>query len=538
MLGRSLRMTLAPCPALVLVAWTCAAAIGCRDAKPDSDGEPRVMHADERVATSAPPRAPGASVAPPTLIERADARALLEAWLETQNEGDFERYQSLYAGDFTGVKRTGALRRTYDRAGWMVDRGIMFGSPMTVTATEIDIQTSVNAAVIRFTQSWAAGDFKDVGPKLLVITRERDDAPRSGQPELRIAREEMLYSTVLSRSRVSRDLSPERFAFVLTIGAHAYLVIEPEPDLSWGRGAPALIHKDRFFVAQRALDEAALSPELMALRGQRFYLDGQPGCAATVDELMLLGGSVPHVGMLQTWIGGGVAPGYPAQPIDDAGLAAELWPMSEPILAARLLRPPDCEGVWAYHSGVDPAPRALTEVPVSAEMTASVLAEFRTLSGYRDIASRFERAGHHGRWEQFQGAVPIVRGFTTGDHSRTLVIASASAGGHCGRWRGDLWAVWDITPNQTHTLITPAGVSAQFVPDGAIDFAGDGIVEIVGHGPGGAWDRLLMQLVDGEYRAVERFSWPDFGSTCRAPASAVHAPGRAPAGASQRVGGS
>ena len=37
----------------------------------------------------------------------ADARAVVQRWLEAQNQGDFAAYEKLYAPRFTGVRRSG-----------------------------------------------------------------------------------------------------------------------------------------------------------------------------------------------------------------------------------------------------------------------------------------------------------------------------------------------------------------------------------------------------------------------------------------------
>ena len=50
-----------------------------------------------------------------------DARRFLERWLDTQNVGEFDAYQKLYADDFRGVRRSGPRSATFDRNSWLGD---------------------------------------------------------------------------------------------------------------------------------------------------------------------------------------------------------------------------------------------------------------------------------------------------------------------------------------------------------------------------------------------------------------------------------
>ena len=126
------------------------------------------------------------------------ARALLDRWLQAQNDGDFALYQSLYATPFVGVRRSGTRKVELDRAGWLKDRARMFKKKMTVTADEIDVRTAGAVTTLRFRQTWRSASWGDVGHKELQVVSE------AGAP--RIAREEQLDS---------RPLLPEGPSFLL-----------------------------------------------------------------------------------------------------------------------------------------------------------------------------------------------------------------------------------------------------------------------------------------------------------------------------------
>jgi hypothetical protein len=131
-----------------IFAWVCAAAVGSAAAGCRRGGEPAPTGAEERAGAgqaapsglaserevSQPPgsasaaRARGdrparAAAAP---IEQAKVRALLDAWQQAQNDGDFERYRQLYAERMVGIKRVG--ERTYEYGH---DRSRPMGSDRT-----------------------------------------------------------------------------------------------------------------------------------------------------------------------------------------------------------------------------------------------------------------------------------------------------------------------------------------------------------------------------------------------------------------------
>lgn len=118
----------------------------------------------------------------------AEARVALDGWLLAQNNGDFAAYEAMYATPFRGVKRVGAKTEEFDREGWLADRKRMFGKPMKVTADAVSIRLNDNGASVRFIQTWSSGDYKDTGPKELVLERTDNG--------LRISSEVMLRSTI------------------------------------------------------------------------------------------------------------------------------------------------------------------------------------------------------------------------------------------------------------------------------------------------------------------------------------------------------
>lgn len=128
----------------------------------------------------------------PNEVDRRDAEALRAAWLAAQNKGDFAGYQKLYGDKFTGVRRSGKQVRRFDRAGWVADRGRMFQKPMEVTVDAVHVIAHEARTHLFFTQTFEQGSYKDTGRKWMALERAADGA-------LRIAREEMLDSTIIAR---------------------------------------------------------------------------------------------------------------------------------------------------------------------------------------------------------------------------------------------------------------------------------------------------------------------------------------------------
>lgn len=147
-----------------------------------TDSERRSVESDEDVV-----ELPGAVITIHLLTEALVAE-FFGAWLATQNTGDFSSYQTLYATDFTGIKRAGKRMREYDREGWLADRRRMFRDPMVVVGLDANYTVQPTMAEIQFTQIWESAGFRDQGPKLLLVVIE------DGQ--LRIRREEMIHSAV------------------------------------------------------------------------------------------------------------------------------------------------------------------------------------------------------------------------------------------------------------------------------------------------------------------------------------------------------
>ncbi len=432
---------------------------------------------------------------PPPRIDEAEVRTFLASWLATQNRGDFAAYQAHYAARFFGVRRSGATTAAFDRAGWMKDRGDMFRRAMTVEASGLQTEGLATTAVLRFTQTWASGGYKDVGPKQLVLVREGG--------ALKIAREEMLASRVVGAATAAAQVPRDRFAFVAEAGGGSYVILA-DGEADWAVGEPELLGSAHAFAARARVDTSKLTEALVGWQGREVTVfDGVGGpCRARVTGLWLLSRFEPHFGQSNQWLGQGDFEGEP--PASPAEIARQGFGNGATVVVGAL---DGCKGVWARAEGRATPPSRMTP---DAAVQRQALAAFRKLPGYKAIQKDFKGNGHTGAWDAFDGAAPRVVAFGAKDEA-SLVAVSARAGHGCGDFYGEFWAVWEVRRERGAVkLVLQTDVKAPgalFEPVAAADVDGDGDVELMS-------GSVLMSRVDGVYRVVEDRTPPDFDCPC------------------------
>lgn len=396
----------------------------------------------DRSETSSPTQPPGETVAAdetaptPTVevtldpaIPDDDVRELLDEWLSSQNDGDFDRYKTLYADRFEGIKRVGPRMYRFDHDGWLEDRQRMFKKKMKVSAEDVGIQASATSAIVTFQQTWASGSYKDTGPKQLVIARGAE------ANSLRIAREEMLASKV-GDDDVSRPAYDPHAVALLADGA---VVLDTAPKQSWAKGAPQSVNRGTS--ARRAVDLEASG--FGAWIGKQVELYGPAGkvCEAKIVELELLAGVVPHFGTLDHWNG----------TLDkttrksDGYVAAAVWKLADDPamgggvdLVGRLDEPDKCEGaVWAKPRGA--AARPLPAKELHGPALRDAMGSFTDLPGYHAQQADFDKFGHRGAWHEAPDALVDFTKFGA------WVAGSSRAGHGCGSFEGSFWGLWRET---------------------------------------------------------------------------------------------
>jgi ketosteroid isomerase-like protein len=415
-------------------------------------------------------------------LAEADVKALVETWRKAQNEGDFDGYQALYAKRMTGIKRVGARVFQYDRAGWIKDRGRMFKKKMEVGADKIEVAVSGGSAAVQLEQSFRQGRFHDLGPKQLVVIREG-----SG---LRIAREEMLSSTVLGKPGAGGGAVSD-FYFMLD----GDILLERSGDES---GAPVLDKEpgSASFRARLAVKKDALAdPGLVAKTFTVYGADGKP-CETAIERLAAVTGVTPHFGTVQEWQGAN-GPLGEGPVLSEAEIAVEVWDSGKQVLVGE---PKACTGLFA-RAGT-PA-LAFDEVEDAAAFAAA-LAAFRGLDEWKTTQTEFKDSGGKGHWDSANDApgVLLVRHPKSG---ATWAVVRASSGSGCGQFGAELAAVFEQKGSKWVHRSAPT--SQPFVALAAFDLDGDGGPEFVG-------ERVLVDDTGNGFDQVDEFRYPDNDCPC------------------------
>ena len=486
-----------------LIALFALLLLACPSTAPEAEAPAKAP--DAAAATDAPP---ARSFQAPPKLDKEEVQAVVDAWLQAQNQGDFDAYSALYASRFYGVKRSGPRTYRFTRDDWLQDRQRMFRKQMLVQADEVEITSASKTAEVRFVQSWASGSYKDVGPKQLVLVREG--------AQLRLAREEMLGSKIIGEAGEAAgpgDLG--QFLFVEDMEGALWAMLDPEADEAWGLGQPRLMSREPSVVRKTA-DPGQLPVEATSMKGRVVVLYGDfgPVCKATVGELAVVSRFWPHFGMAQEWSGE-----FTGQVMGDQDIAEEIWGMGPKQLWGRLgvVGRGDCDGArWARDATL-PEVRMFSPNPqVASSVRPTVEAAFRKLRGYREIQQEFEETveDHASRrWDQYDGPGEVdVVAFTDDGAGRTLVAAQAQAGVGCGMFWGQFWAVWELqsTPSgHLLTLLTDERVPGDvlFQPDAVFDLEADGKPELMN-------PTTLVQPVGGTHKATLNNEMPSYDCPC------------------------
>jgi ketosteroid isomerase-like protein len=427
----------------------------------------------------------------------AEARALLDRWLETQNAGDFAGYRALYHEDFVGVRRSGPKAVSLDRRGWLEDRGRMFRKKMSVAADNLRIFAKDATARIVFTQRWSSGSYTDVGPKHLVVRRDPDG--------FRILREE-LFSSAPGGSKAAVDVAAfRRFAFVVD----GEVVVTTRPDEAWAAAGPIKVDSapppNLLIRLRRAVDTRKLPPEVAALAGARVSVFNGRGlrCQATLGPFSLRG-----------------------RVLTDEVDAPEAWGMSKIMLVAKLEgdRRACAGATWARAADLS-APVVSPATSAAGELRKRALAAFSALPESQAIQQRFARwyareqaeiaAENPGTtakagaprpapmWFRHPGpplSVRVMAPVAGGDGPKLVSVSASVAAGDCGDGvRASLWGLWQVDgpPSGARTVSGTAPTSkdasrlprlvlrnqpdeAMFLnPSASVDVDGDGQLEIL-----------------------------------------------------------
>jgi hypothetical protein len=410
----------------------------------------------------------------PALAESFDARGLVDRWLAAQNAGDFKSYQSLYAARFTGIRRSGPRTVRFDRGGWMKDRERMFQKPMSVSVDQVQIAAGASSAVVTFTQTWASGRYKDVGPKRLLLIRE------AGEP--RISREEMLSSQMTPRPARRLD------AFVPLYDGELLLAVDPQVELV---GRTQL--RSSWTAAVSPVNPKSLPADVARLVGTKVTIyGGDAPCEATVGRVHVVARELPSDGTIQTWR----EEKTPASAIGD-----EILGSGGRVLSAELSG--GCKGTFARAADLA-APAIGRAAPADAALRALAIRAFAKAHKDWPIDPKAEARD---RWDR-KAKVTVLRGGVAHGQPLTLVQLEAERGETCSA---------DSEYERLSTVFElREGAQPRLIPRG--DIEGGTLTTVVDADDDGEPELLfdggyLRRSADG-YEVVESVTIPVFGCPC------------------------
>jgi len=283
-----------------------AAAVGFAACKPKATA-PTIATTAEK-----PPKAVRAAHDGAT--DQAAVRAVVLAWLDAQNRGQFAAYEALYASKFQGVRRSGPRTRRFNRAGWLQDRKRMFTTPMQVTYVPGSVRVSGAVAIVEGPQTWSSGSYKDAGQKRLLLFREKD--------AWKIAREEMLQSQI--------DVKPSHGGQPYLAVYEGNVVFDSSGNVdtvdtvetvneTWFDGPPKL----HDFDVLRSLDAKRLPASLSQWQSKKLRVFTSTGdsCTAVISRFRMHYTAEWHFGTTQSWGNGEVPEAEMIQAIVKDGAA-------------------------------------------------------------------------------------------------------------------------------------------------------------------------------------------------------------------------
>ncbi len=369
----------------------------------------------------------------------------------------------------------------------------MFKSKMEVAADDVVVSTSARSVSVTFMQTWASGTFQDKGPKLLVLV------PTPGG--LRIAREEMLASELVSGETPAKTIDAVDFMFALPLPGGAGVVL---PITEWPAtaetGAPALVSRKNPVTVRRAVTP---TDDMKTWIGQKVAVYGAGGarCEGTIDSVEIVGRFVPHFGEVQIWDGTlGEGPR-----LNDGEVAANVW--SSTMIDKQVVgRVPACTGDGVAFARDASRPGLAFFAAGASDMADRALAEARKLSGWKAVAASAKDYPEVNAqaWDTYDGARPAVSVWQGGD--RTIIQVVSAAGIGCGSFGGAFGALFEVKGDALVLLTSPEGGPTEAI-EGIVDVDGDGELELL-------IDEGLVQKVGPIWRTTRDNQPPDFDCPC------------------------
>lgn len=477
------------------VAIALATFVACSGDKDKTKGEsgekPAPKEAPANTTTNPTDKEPTKPDSPPEAakapIAKADIDILLKAWLDAQNGGEFEAYSATYAKRLTGIKRVGDKVKSFDREGWLKDRARMFRKPMKVEASNIEVRTNAVSATVKFTQNWSSASFQDTGAKQLLIVLD--------DKTLKIAREEMLSSTVLNSKLLSQGNLEGLYYRALDIDG--FILGKSEPSWVKEEGVLSDASKKPPYIATQTVDTLSLPDNFKNLVGSSVKVYGEDGvCEDTIKDLRIVSGNTPHFSYFQDENAESVK-------VSDTKLGLDIPDMSTGYLMA--ITAQKCDGPILQLKG------ETRKYPVAAlvedkEAAAKAWAAFEKNTEYKKLQKEYDADedawnGKTGTWH----APPAIRVFDDKAGKRKLIVIGSEGGYGCGGFYGTLGAVYQI--DSKGKLSEQETLSSMIDASMALDLTGDGQLDFLGFNNNRKDRSVLLGSGDKGLTELHAFAW-------------------------------
>lgn len=479
---------------LFICALTAMTVTAC-DCEKSSHRERRLAAESAATATGADPEATATPPAHPVdAIPEAEASEVLSQWLTAQNSGNFAAYSSLYASRFSGIKRTQTRTSAYDRAGWMRDRQRMFRQPMTVTASNVHVQTTSANADIAFTQLWSSAGYSDEGPKRISLVRENG--------ALRIATEEMLASAPLGE--LDAALSGGTFISVPAEGGALMLIAHAAA--TEATGAPRLYSTDEPYVVVKE-SAPSVPANFRALEGREVtVVERGRTCVGRITGARIARVIVPHFSVAQAWNGEG---DEPSRPMPAAARAAEAWAMGTYTYYAALVAT-ECHAPVAVSFEPIANVQSFTPREPTAAERATIRQAFEGTARFATLENAYRAYITESGVDEDHPAAPAQRPlwaaadptvvFSHGDRRIATVVHNSES---CAGFASAGWASFELEGTAALEHPEPVVIADYISVVAVFDNEGDGNLEAIVRQGLASWALIRIAPSVGRMRMIE-----------------------------------
>ena len=296
------------------------------------------------------------------------------------------------------------------------------------------------------------------------------------------------------------DLDAPDLALVVDVAGEPQVVVNEEPEETWGKGAPTLAATGDIYVARREVDLAAMPPTAMTQLGRSLKLFDDRGlrCEAVVSGLSLVVRVDPRQDTRDEWEGKGYS--GKTTKATPSEIAAEVWSLGRPVIVGHVRAVTGtCSGATFARSALLAAPTTATATPADKADASRVFAFARTTPMFaaiqREFAAEPKIAGEPprpARWEDMpftRREIVTMRAGTT-----TYAWITVATDGGCGNFNARYGALL------RQDASAAGGYAVVHAPEGGIEEAPRALLDFGDGAPAMLFDGATLRADAGSYR--------------------------------------